>query len=390
MHPMDASGKVAIVGAYESPRRKADGIHPFQIHAEVTRGVLDDAGVELADVDGYCTAAGEAGEGGGVEHVVELSEYLGLQATYFNGTDVGGCSYIVHAGHAMAAIACGMADMVLITYASCPRWWPLNTPDWDVPTFPIGPGQFEYPFAPTIPTDYAISAQRHMHQYGTTSEQLAQIAVTCRANAVNNPDARFRDPITVDDVLSSPMISSPLHRLDCCVVTDSGGALLLASEQRARSCRKDPVWIQGFGSAITQFHVNQMRDATVTPATLSGPRAFEMAGVSHDDIDVAQLYDAFTITPILALEDLGFCEKGEGGPFVEAGNIDADGALPINTDGGGLSSNHPGKRGMLAMIEGVRQLRGEGPGAQVAGAKTSLVHGWGGSFSAAATMILGV
>jgi acetyl-CoA C-acetyltransferase len=387
---MNPSGKVAIVGAYESPRRKADGIHPFQIHAEVTRGVLEDAGVELADVDGYCTAAGEAGEGGGVEHVVELSEYLGLQATYFNGTDVGGCSYIVHAGHAMAAIACGMADMVLITYASCPRWWPLSTPDWDVPTFPIGPGQFEYPFAPTIPTDYAISAQRHMHQYATTSEQLAEIAVTCRANAKDNPDARFRDPITVEDVLNSPMIASPLHKLDCCVVTDSGGALLLASEERARSCRKDPVFIRGFGSAITQFHVNQMRDATVTPATLSGPRAFDMAGATPDDVEVAQLYDAFTITALLALEDLGFCDKGDGGPFVQAGNIAADDALPINTDGGGLSSNHPGKRGLLALVEGVRQLRGEGPGVQVEGAKTALVHGWGGSFSAAATMILGV
>jgi acetyl-CoA C-acetyltransferase len=388
---MNPSGKVAIVGAYESPRRKADGVHPFQIHAEVARGALDDAGVTLDEIDGYCTAAGEAGEGGGVEDVIELTEYLGLKsATYFNGTDVGGCSYIVHAGQAMAAIASGLADMVLITYASCPRWWPLTTPDWDVPTFPIGPGQFEFPFAPTVPADHAIAAQRHMSQYGTTSEQLARIAVTCRANAANNPDARFRDPITVDDVLASPVIASPLHKLDCCVVTDSGGAVVLASAERARDCAKPPVWIQGFGAAITQFHTNQMEDATVTPAALSGPRAFEMAGVGHDDIDVAQLYDAFTITPILALEDLGFCEKGEGGPFVEAGNIDADGTLPINTDGGGMSSNHPGKRGMLAMIEGVRQLRGEGPGAQVAGAKTSLVHGWGGSFSAAATMILGV
>lgn len=387
---MTKTKNVAIVGAYESPRRKADGVHPFQIHAEVTRGVLEDAGVELAEVDGYCTAAGEAGEGGGVENVIELTEYLGLQATYFNGTDVGGCSYIVHAGHAAAAIEAGLAEMVLITYASCPRWWPLSTPDWDVPTFPIGPGQFEYPFAPTIPTDYAVCAQRHMHEYGTTSEQLAEIAVTCRANAANNPDARFRDPITVEDVLGSPMISSPLHKLDCCVVTDSGGAILLASEERARSCRKDPVWVLGFGAAITQFHVNQMKDATVTPATLSGPRAFERAGVSPDDIDVAQLYDAFTVTPLLALEDLGFCGKGEGGAFVDAGNIRADGSLPINTDGGGLSSNHPGKRGLLATIEATRQLRGEGPGVQVENAKTSLVHGWGGSFSAAATMILGV
>jgi acetyl-CoA C-acetyltransferase len=390
MHDMDLNGKVAIVGAYESPRRKADGVHPFEIHAEVTRGVLEDAGVELGDVDGYCTAAGEAGEGGGVENVIELTEYLGLEATYFNGTDVGGCSYIVHAGQAMAAIASGLAEMVLITYASCPRWWPLSTPDWDVPTFPIGPGQWEYPFGPTIPADFALAARRHMELYGTTSEQLAQIAVTCRANAKDNEHARYRESITIDDVLESPTIASPLHKLDCCVVSDSGGAILLASAERAKDCAKDPVWMLGFGAAINNFHVNQWRDATLTPAALSGPRAFAMAGVSHGNIDVAQLYDAFTITPLLALEDLGFCAKGDGGPFVEAGNINPDGKLPINTDGGGLSSNHPGKRGMFAMIEGVRQLRGEGPGVQIEGAKTALVHGWGGQLSAAATLILGV
>lgn len=386
---MNPSGTVAIVGAFESSRRKADGIHPFQIHAEVTRGVLDDAGVALGEIDGYCTAAGDVAEGGSVDNTVELSEYLGLTPTYFDGTDVGGCSYIVHAGHAMAAIACGMAEMVLITYASCPRWWPVTVPDWYVPTLPIGPGQFEFPFGPTIPAGYAVAAQRHMHQYGTTPEQLAQIAVTCRANAANNPDARFRDPITIQDVLESPMIASPLHKLDCCVVTDSGGAVLLASAERAKVCRKDPIWIQGFGSAITQYHVNQMKDSTVTPAALSGPRAFDMAGMTPDDIDVAQLYDAFTLTPLLAIEDLGFCKKGDGGAFVESGAIAANGRLPINTDGGGLSSNHPGKRGMFALIEGVRQLRGEGPGVQVDGVTTSLVHGWGGYLSAAATMILG-
>jgi acetyl-CoA C-acetyltransferase len=384
------SGSVAIVGAYESPRRKADGIHPFQIHAECAAAALEDAGLDWDDVDGFCTTAGDVAEAGATESIIEVAEYLGIRPTYFDSTDVGGCSYIAHAGRAAAAISAGLTEVVLITQAACPRWWPLPFPDLNTVSYPVGPGEFEVPYAGTIISNYAMVAQRHMHQFGTTSEQLARIAVTCRANAANNENARFRDPLSVEQVVESRMIASPLHKFDCCVITDSGGAIVMTSAERAKDCRREPVFVLGFGSAIERIHMNRMRDLTVTPGAVSGPRAMEMAGIKPDEVDVAQLYDAFTITPLLALEDLGFCAKGEGGPFVESGAIDADGSLPINTDGGGLSSNHTGKRGMFAMIEGVRQLRGEGPGVQVNDPKISLVHGWGGNFSAAATLVLGV
>lgn len=384
------SGKTAVVGAYESPRRKADGVHPFEIQAECVRGALRDAGLELSDVDGFCTAAGDGGEGGAVEDIIELAEYLGIQPTYFDSTDVGGCSYIAHVGHAAAAIAAGIAEVVVVSHAACPRWWPYPFPDINTLSYPIGPGEFEVPYGSPVAGNYAMIARRHMHEYGTTPEQLAQIAVTCRENAGKNPDARFRDPITVDDVLASRPIAEPLHKLDCCVITDSGGAVVLTSAERAKDCGSTPVSILGFGSAVTRIHMNRMDPVTVTPAAISGPRAMQMAGITPADVDVAQLYDAFTITPLLALEDLGFCAKGEGGPFVASGAISANGSLPINTDGGGLSSNHTGKRGMFAMIEGVRQLRGDGPGVQLENPQVSLVHGIGGAFAAAATLVLGV
>jgi acetyl-CoA C-acetyltransferase len=277
--------------------------------------------------------------------------------------------------------------VVVVSYAACMRWWPVPGM-WDEPLFAAGPGQFDVINPGSIPAFYALAAQRHMHEFGTTREQLAEIAVTCRANAANNPDARYRDPLTIEEVLEAPMVASPLGRFDCCVVTDSGGAFVVTSAERARDCRKQPVSIAGFGEANATVQMSQMRPLTASPARLSGPKAFAMAGVKHEDIDVAQLYDAFTITPLVAIEDLGFCEKGDGGPFVQEGNIRPDGALPINTDGGGLSSNHPGKRGVFVVIEAVRQLRGEGPGVQIEGAKTALCNGNGGFLSAAATLIL--
>jgi acetyl-CoA acetyltransferase len=229
-----------------------------------------------------------------------------------------------------------------------------------------------------------------MHEYGTTSEQLARIAVQCRANAAANPDARFRDPITVEDVVNGPDIATPLHRLDCCVVTDSGGAFVLTSKRHAERLGVKPVYVLGFGEALGQVSMNQMWPFTETPAVRSGARALATAGLAHDEIDCAQLYDSFTITVLLTLESLGFCGRGEGGAFVDDGHIAPDGRLPINTDGGGLSSNHPGRRGALATIEGVRQLRGASPGVTVDGARTCLVHGTGGSLSATATLVLGV
>jgi acetyl-CoA acetyltransferase len=301
---------------------------------------------------------------------------------------VGGCSFIVHVAHAATAISAGLAEVVVVSYAATPRWWPLEFPSLDSPVHPTGPGQFDVPYAATLVSLYALMASRHMHEFGTTPEQLAEIAVACRANAALNPDALYRDPITIDDVLASPMIASPLHRLDCCVLSDSGGAVVVTSRERAARCRSPYALISGFGQAVRHMQINQALPLTETPAVHSGRRAFEMAGLGHDDIDVAQIYDAFTITVLLALEDLGFCAKGDGGPFVAAGNIRSDGTLPINTDGGGLSSNHPGKRGIFLLIEALRQLRGESPGHQVSDARVALVHGIGGNLSATATMLL--
>lgn len=378
----------AIVGAYESPTRDAPQVHPYEIQMECVLAALADAGLTLADVDGLCVASGDWAEGGGVNSVTEFAEYAGLKPTWFDSTDVGGCSYIVHAGHARAAIAAGMAEVVVISYAATPRWWPLDTPSFDHFFLPAGPGQFEIPYNATLISSYALFAQRHIQKYGTTPEQLASIAVTFREHASQNPNARRSTPITIDDVLSSTMISSPLHKLDCCVVTDGGGAVVMTSRERALNTRRAPIYLSGFGAAASRTQMSQVDRDLETPATISGQRAFADAGIRHEDISVAQLYDAFTITPLISLEDLGFCQRGEGGPFVQDGHLTLGGKLPSNTDGGGLSSNHPGKRGMFALIEGVRQLRGEGPGVQVPDAQIALVHGIGGTFSAAATAIL--
>lgn len=389
---MSWSGKVAVVGAYESPRRRAPGVHPFEIHAECVRGALEDAGLAFSDVDGLCSVGGGPADGTAWAPVLELAEWLGLsgQLRYVDGTETGGCSPIAQAGRAAAQIVDGAVDVVVVSYAECGY---SLLPDIGTGTAGLGahgPGAFELPYGFSVVGAYALMAQRHMYEFGTTSEQLAHVAVQCRANASLNPDARYRQPMTVEDVLASPVIASPLHRFDCCVVTDSGGAVVLAGERRARECRKPPVWLLGFGEALAHSQINQMDPFTATPGAASGRRAFAMAGVGRDDVDVAQLYDAFTITPLLALEDLGFCEKGDGGPFLASGAIAPGGAVPLNTDGGGLSSNHPGRRGMFLLVESVRQLRGEGVGVQIEGARTALAHGLGGAYSAAATMILGV
>jgi acetyl-CoA acetyltransferase len=383
------SGEVAVVGAYESPRRKAPGVHPFEIHAECVKGALDDAGLTLADVDGFCAAAGDAGEGGGYSDLFDVADYLGIHPRWFDSTETGGASPITHAGHAVSAIATGRADVVVVSYAACPKSWPIAPLFWDGLTFPAAAGQFEIPYGLTLIGSYAMVAQRHMHEYGTTSEQLAHVSVTCRANAALNPDARFRDPITVSDVLESPMIASPLHKFDCCPLTEGGGAVVLTSRERAAATRRPPVWILGFGDELSGLSLTRIPELLTTPTAPAAERAYAMAGVSPSDIDCAQVYDGYTIMVVMALEDLGFCAKGDGGPYAASGAIAPDGALPINTDGGGLSSNQPGKRGIFNLIEGVRQIRGEGPGAQVPDAKTALVHGFGGFFSTSAVMILG-
>ena len=385
--PVGSNRDVAVVGAFESPRRKAPGVHPFQIQAECVLGALEDAGLALSDVDGFCTSASSPGEGAGWMDICEVAEYLGIQPTFVDGTDTGGAAPIAQAGHAATAIAAGLADVVVVSYAGCSY---SGGGDFDSLPSTWGPWSYEAPYGFTTVATYALAAQRHMHEFGTTSDQLAAIAVQCRANAGPNPDARFRDPITVEEVLASPMIASPLHRNDCCVVTDSGGAVVLVGKERARDARTKPAWILGYGEGIGAMRMSQMPSFTETPGVASGRRAFEMAGIAPEEIDCAQVYDSFTITVLLALEDLGFCKKGEGGPFVESGAIGPGGDLPINTDGGGLSSNHPGRRGVFALIEAVRQLRGEGPGVQLDDPRLALAHGCGGQLSATATMILGV
>jgi acetyl-CoA C-acetyltransferase len=389
-YTLKISGAAAIVGIHESPLRDAPQVHPYQLQMDCVLAALEDAGLALSDVDGLCSASGDWAEGGAVESVIEFAEYVGIQPTWFDATDIGGCSYIAHLGKAATAIAAGLAEVVVISYAACPRWWPLKTPSFDPFVYPAGPGQYELPYDPTLISAYGMFAHRHMHLYGTTPEQLAQVAVTFREHALANPQARMRKPITVQDVLASPLVASPLHRLDCCVVTDGGGAIVLTSRQRARALRKKPVHVAGFGAAIHRTQLSQMDRDIRTPAALSGPRAFKMAGLTPADVDVAQIYDAFTITPLLALEDLGFCERGESGAFVQEGHLGIDGWLPTNTDGGGLASNHPGKRGIFTLIEATRQLRGEGPGVQVPNAEVAMAHGLGGTFCSAATAILTV
>jgi acetyl-CoA C-acetyltransferase len=380
-------GQVAIVGAYESPRRKAPGVHPFQIQAECVLAALDDAGLSLAEVDGLCTSANSPGEGAGWMDICEVAEYLGIEPTFADGTDTGGAAPIAQAGHAATAIAAGLADVVVVSYAGCSY---SGGGDFDTLPSTWGPWAYEAPYGFTTVASYALAAQRHMHEFGTTAEQLAAIAVRCRSNAGPNEHARYRDPMTVDDVLASPMIASPLHRNDCCVVTDSGGAVVLVGRDRAADAPKRPAWLLGFGEAVGKMRTSQMPSFTETPGAVSGARAFDMAGLRPDEMHCAQLYDSFTITALLALEDLGFCKKGEGGPFVESGEIGPDGSIPINTDGGGLSSNHPGRRGAFALIEAVRQLRGEGPGVQLPDPTLAVAHGVGGQLTATATMVLGV
>lgn len=380
---------IAIVGAFESPRRKAPGIHPFQIHAECVKGALEDAGIEPGEVDGFCAASGYEQEGGYVADLLEVTEYLGIEPTYFDSTDVGGCSSICHVGHAAAAITCGMAKVVVVSYASCNySIGAMGTSDAN--TRESGPGQFETPYGFTQIGAIALLAQRHMARYSLTREQLSAVPVLMRANAAHNPQARYRTPITHEDVVSSPVISTPFHLLDCCCVCDSGGALVLTSIERAKDCRKTPIQLLGFGEATTHMSLNQQFALDHTPGEISASRAFEMTGLSWKDVDVAQLYDAFSISPILAVEDMGICDKGSGGAFFADGRANPDGELPVNTDGGGMSSNHAGKRGIMTIIENIRQMRGEAPGIQIDDPITAISHGMGCTYAAAATLIMGV
>ncbi len=352
-------------------------------HALGARRALDDCGLTFKDVDGLFTA------GLPVMGSVLLGEYIGVNPRYSDGTDLGGSSFEVHVRHAAAAIAAGYCEVALITYGST-QWSERSRRLGGAAQGNLPAAEFEQPYGPLLPISaYALAAQRHMYQYGTTSEQLAEIAVSTRKWASTNPNALMRDPITVQDVLDSPMVSSPLHLLDCCLVTDGGGGVVLATRERARDLPNPPVQILGSGEGHTHYSINQMPDLTTTGAVRSGKQAFEEAGLQPKDVGVAEIYDSFTITVLMTLEDLGFCAKGEGGPFVENGRTAPGGSLPMNTFGGGLSYTHPGRLGIFLIIEAVRQLRGQCGPRQVPNAEVAVAHGTGGVLSSQGTLILG-
>jgi acetyl-CoA acetyltransferase len=323
-------------------------------------------------------------------HPVMLAEYLGIRPRYVDGTNVGGASWELYVHHAIGAVAAGRCEVALLTYGSTARSdlkAGLRTANLARAT--RGPGQYEAPYGLTLIGRYAMVATRHMHEFGTRPEDLAEIAVQARANAGRNPLAMYRDPITVDDVLSSPVVASPLHALDCCIRSDGGGAVVVVSEARARDLARPPVVVLGAAEELGYESMSEWPDLTESPARRSAERAFAMAGIGPGDVDVLQVYDSFTITVLLTLEAMGFCGRGEGGNFVRDGRLLVDGSLPTNTDGGGLSSNHPGMRGVFLLVEAVRQLRGEAEGRQVPGAEVAAVNGTGGWFSATGTVVLG-
>lgn len=381
--------KAYIAGVYEHPTRHAADKTIAQLHAEVALGALQDAGLTKDDVDGYFCDSVAPGLGG-----MSMAEYLGLDLRYTDTTETGGSSYIVHVGHAAEAIAAGKCNVALITLAGRPRAEGVKSlvaRDYGTDLPERG---FEMPYAPVIANMYGMAAMRHMHEFGTSSEQLAWIKVAASHHAQHNPHAMLRDVVTVEDVVNSPVIADPLHRLDCCVISDGGGALVVVSPEIARSLGHRCVKVLGQGTAIKHLDAGRV-DLTYTGAVKSGPIAFEEAGVRPIDIKYVSIYDSFTITVLITLEDLGFCEKGQGGRFVSDGNlISGVGRLPFNTDGGGLCNNHPGNRGsMTKVIEAVRQLRGEAhPKVQVRDCDIALAHGTGGSIAqrmGSATVILG-
>lgn len=378
IHPL--RGSIAIVGAAESDLGQcAAGVTPVDLMAQATVRALDDCGLKLTDIDGVFTATTQLSFG-----ALSLCEYLRISPSYVDGTNIGGSSFLSHLGHAMAAINAGLCKVALIAYGSNQR---------SVGRSKAAPQEltpYDAPYHPRFPLNaYALAASRHMHEFGTTRENLAEVAVAARRWAQMNPKAWDREELTIQQVLDSPMVSSPLTVRDCCLVTDGGGALIVTSAQRARHLRKKPTYVLGHGDALSHRHIVSMPDLTVTGAVESGARAYAMAGLGPSDVDVAQLYDAFTICTILFLEDLGFCKKGEGGAFVSNGQIAPGGILPVNTNGGGLSYCHPGMYGLLLLIEAVRQLRGECGDRQIKDCNVALAHGNGAVLSSESTVLLG-
>ena len=377
-------GATAVIGVAESDLGQvAPGITAIDLAAQAAVRALADAGLTTRDVDGLFSVVN-----GKLLHTVDVGEYLGIRPRYTDSTMIGGSAFVSMLHHAAIALTAGACDVALITYGSTARTDAKNGRLYG--GRPVDQPDYESEFRPRSPVSgYALAARRHMHQYGTTREQLAEVAVAARQWAALNPMAFRRDPMTVADVLASPVISSPFGALDCCLITDGGGAAVVVRADRALDAPKPPAFVLGAAEAHWHKWISQMPDLTVTAARESGERAFRMAGVRPSDVDVVQLYDAFTINPILFLEDLGFCDKGEGGAFVSGGRIGPGGALPVNTTGGGLSYCHPGMYGIFTIIESVRQLRGEAGDRQVDGAEIAVAHGNGGQLSSQATAVLG-
>jgi acetyl-CoA acetyltransferase len=377
------SDRVAIVGAGLSECGRVPDKTALGLMAQASRRALADAGLTKDDVEGF-------GGHGTLLPPIEVSEYLGLRPIWVDATNVGGSSWEVMALHAAAAIACGEVEVVLLTYGSTARSDVKRRVRASAAAMGTGGAmQFEAPYGATLIAKYAMAARRHMIEYGTTVEQLAEVAVAAHEWAAMNDNAFERERISIADVAAAPMLADPFTAKHVCLRTDGGGAVVLASEAVAANCAREPVWILGAADATSHVSMSEWTDFTTSAAARSGPRAFAAAGVSPSDIDVCQLYDSFTSTVLLTVEDLGFCEKGEGGKFIESGALRPGGALPTNTDGGGLASCHPGMRGMFLMVEAVRQLRGECGVRQVEDARLACVHAMGGFFSHSATMILG-
>jgi acetyl-CoA acetyltransferase len=373
-------GSAAIVGIAESDLGAvAKEMSPIDLMAQGIRRALADCGLHLRDVDGLLCATTQSRTSG-----LTLSEYLGISAAFIDTTILGGSSFMFHVAHAQAALQLSLCKVAVIAYGSTQRT--VGRRQASVREY----NPYETPFRPFLPaTAYALAASRHMHQYGTAREQLAAVAVAAREWALLNPAAWEKKPLTIDEVLSARMVSYPFTVRDCCLVTDGGGAVIMTSAERARSLKKPPVYVLGCGQAITHANISSMPDLTVTGALQSGRAAYEMARLSPGDIDVVELYDAFTINTILFLEDLGFCPKGEGGRFVCDGRIAPGGGLPVNTNGGGLSYCHPGMYGLFLLIEASRQLRRECGARQIADCETAIAHGNGGVLSSQSSIILG-
>jgi acetyl-CoA acetyltransferase len=376
--------RVAIAGVGLSETGSVPQYSPYQLLARAARRALGETGLTPADIDGV------ASTGLGLLPPIEVAEYLGLRPTWMDGTSVGGSTWEVMASHAVDAISRGQAEVVLLAYGSSARSDVKSGLRGANMSFgaPRGPAQYEAPFGPTLVAKYAMAARRHMHEYGTTIDQLAAIAVQARRFAQLNPAAERREPLSIQDVHASRLIADPFTGLHCCLRSDGGAAVILVAEDRVADLPVRPVWIIGSAEYGSHTTMSAWPDYTRSPAAETGARAFQRSGVSPANIDLCQIYDAFTYSVLVTLEDLGFCGKGEGGAFIEQIGIGPGGRLPVNTDGGGLSACHPGMRGLYLLVEATRQLRGEAGERQVMDAELACVSGTGGWFSSSATMIL--